>query len=284
MPEITQVPCHWRRRRACWRAFLKSSCPTVPRGRVEVVPNTPCGAFHPCRAALYCFRWPGCPLSARPARPRCQAGDRSRAQPDATFEPLRAALQTYVDQTQPFRKVAAQEAEKVPGKAAADAGAEQSVRARQDSLADALRTKLAAQRQAGRSRDAGDGGRDHRRNSERPLTPRGARCCWTTPAEQNGSPANAPTPTINQQACGAARAAAPERSAAAAPRSSSSMTSSPAPSSSATSTPTWWSTSCPTRCRNWRRRRRRPRRPHRCPPARRRRCRCRRSGAARCSR
>ena len=64
------------------------------------------------------------------------------AQPNATFEPFKQALQSYVDQTQPFRKVAAQEAEKVPGKATAETGAEQSVRTRQDSLADALRTKL----------------------------------------------------------------------------------------------------------------------------------------------
>ena len=63
-------------------------------------------------------------------------------QPDPTFEPFKTALQAYVDQTQPERKVAAQEAEKVPGKATADTGAEQSVRARQNSLADALRTKL----------------------------------------------------------------------------------------------------------------------------------------------
>ena len=41
-----------------------------------------------------------------------------------------------------FRKQAAQAAERVPGKAAPATGAEQSVRARQDSLADALRTKV----------------------------------------------------------------------------------------------------------------------------------------------
>ena len=64
------------------------------------------------------------------------------AQPDATFEPFKRALQAYVDLTQPFRKAAAQEAEKVPGKATANTGAEQSVRTRQNSLADALRTKL----------------------------------------------------------------------------------------------------------------------------------------------
>src|SRR5476649_141353 len=64
------------------------------------------------------------------------------AQPDSTLEPLKTALQAYVDLTQPLRKVAAQEGEKVPGKAVADAGAEESVRARQSSLAESLSTKL----------------------------------------------------------------------------------------------------------------------------------------------
>src|SRR3954470_762445 len=64
------------------------------------------------------------------------------AQPDPTFEPLKSSLQAYIDQTQPFRKAAAQEAERVPGKALPQAGAEQSVRTRQLSLADALRTQL----------------------------------------------------------------------------------------------------------------------------------------------
>jgi len=48
------------------------------------------------------------------------------SQPNPTFEPFKTALQAYVDQTQPFRKQAAQEAEKVPGKASSNAGAEQS--------------------------------------------------------------------------------------------------------------------------------------------------------------
>jgi predicted phosphodiesterase len=63
-------------------------------------------------------------------------------QPDPTFDPLRAALQAYVDQTQPYRRQAAQVAEDVPGKAAPTPAATRSVRARQNSLADALRTKL----------------------------------------------------------------------------------------------------------------------------------------------
>jgi len=64
------------------------------------------------------------------------------AQPNPSFEPFKAALQAYVDQTQPFREKAAAEAEKVPGKAAVDIGAEQSVRTRQSLLADSLRTTL----------------------------------------------------------------------------------------------------------------------------------------------
>jgi hypothetical protein len=64
--------------------------------------------------------------------------------PDPTFEPFRSALQAYVDQTQPYRKEAAQAAEAVPGKATASAGATESVRTRQNVLANALKTKLRA--------------------------------------------------------------------------------------------------------------------------------------------
>jgi hypothetical protein len=119
-------------------------------------------------------------------------------QPDATFEPFKQALQAYVDQTQPFRKVAAQEAERVPGKATAETGAEQSVRTRQNSLADALRTKLRP--------DAKQGDL---------ISPDMAKAivgeiqkAFNTPkrdllldelAEQSGTPANAATATVNQQ-------------------------------------------------------------------------------------
>jgi hypothetical protein len=61
---------------------------------------------------------------------------------DPAFEPLRTALQAYVDRTQPYRKQAAQAAEQVPGKAAAGTGAEASVRKRQNVLAQALKTTL----------------------------------------------------------------------------------------------------------------------------------------------
>src|SRR3954462_15130531 len=63
-------------------------------------------------------------------------------QPSPAYEPLKTALQAYVDHTQPFRKQAAQEAERVPGKATAAPAAEQSLRTRQNALADALRTRL----------------------------------------------------------------------------------------------------------------------------------------------
>jgi hypothetical protein len=61
---------------------------------------------------------------------------------DHTFEPFRRVLQTYVDQTQPYRKEAAQAAEHVPGKASPAAGATRSVRTRENLLADVLKTKL----------------------------------------------------------------------------------------------------------------------------------------------
>ena len=66
------------------------------------------------------------------------------AQPDPTFDPFRKALQAYIDQTQPFRKQAAQAQESAPGKASTTPAATQALRTRQNDLADALRTKLRA--------------------------------------------------------------------------------------------------------------------------------------------
>src|SRR5919204_4940774 len=63
-------------------------------------------------------------------------------QPDPTFDPFRAVLQQYIDQTQPYRKQAAQAQESTRGKATPTAAAAQAVRTRQNDLADALRTKL----------------------------------------------------------------------------------------------------------------------------------------------
>ena len=71
------------------------------------------------------------------------------AQPDPTFEPFKTSLQAYVDATQPLRKQAAVDAEKVPGKDVPATGAEQSVRTRQNSLADALRLRVRANAKQG---------------------------------------------------------------------------------------------------------------------------------------
>jgi calcineurin-like phosphoesterase family protein len=64
------------------------------------------------------------------------------AQPDPTFEPLRTKLQAYIDQTQPYRKQAAQAQESTPGKASPTPASAQALRTRQNTLADALRTTL----------------------------------------------------------------------------------------------------------------------------------------------
>jgi 3',5'-cyclic AMP phosphodiesterase CpdA len=120
------------------------------------------------------------------------------AQPDPTFEPFKAALQAYVDQTQPFRKVAAQAAEKVPGKATPAPAAEESVRTRQNTLADALRTQLRTNAKQGdlfqtptataikRQFTTAFGG------AQRDLL-------LDELAEQNSTPANTRTPIINQR-------------------------------------------------------------------------------------
>jgi hypothetical protein len=120
------------------------------------------------------------------------------AQPDPTFEPFKATLQAYIDQTQPFRKVAAQEAEKVPGKASPAPAAEEAIRTRQNTLADALRTKL----------------RPNARPGELFTPPIAAainkqlQAAFDSPkrdllldelAEQNSTPPNAQTPEVNQR-------------------------------------------------------------------------------------
>lgn len=73
------------------------------------------------------------------------------AQPDPTFEPFRAALQAYIDQTQEYRKEAAQTQESTPGKTQTEpnAGAAAALRARQETLANALRTKIRPNAQQG---------------------------------------------------------------------------------------------------------------------------------------
>jgi hypothetical protein len=119
-------------------------------------------------------------------------------QPDPTFEPLRQTLQAYVDLTQPFRKVAAQEAERVPGKADADTGAEQSVRTRQSSLADALSTKLRPNAKQGDLVTPDMAAAIAAEIKKAFDTPR-RDLLLDELGEQNGTPANAPTPTINQQ-------------------------------------------------------------------------------------
>src|SRR5438105_1086356 len=61
---------------------------------------------------------------------------------DPTFDPFRTVLQQYIDQTQPYRKQAAQAQESTPGKATPTTAAATAVRTRQNDLGDALRTKL----------------------------------------------------------------------------------------------------------------------------------------------
>ena len=61
---------------------------------------------------------------------------------DPTFDPFRTVLQQYIDQTQPYRKQAAQAQESTPGKSTPTTAAAIAVRTRQNDLGDALRTKL----------------------------------------------------------------------------------------------------------------------------------------------
>jgi hypothetical protein len=63
-------------------------------------------------------------------------------QPDPRFDALGSSLQAYIDLTQPYRKQAAEVGENVPGQTKSEPASADAVRARQNSLADALRTKL----------------------------------------------------------------------------------------------------------------------------------------------
>ena len=71
------------------------------------------------------------------------------AQPDPTFDPLRTTLQAYIDQTQPYRKQAAQAQENTPGKASPTSASAEALRARENTLAEALATKLRASAKQG---------------------------------------------------------------------------------------------------------------------------------------
>jgi hypothetical protein len=62
--------------------------------------------------------------------------------PDSALEPFRAALKAYVDLTEPYRQQAARTAERVLARAIGSEGAVRSVRARQESLAEALKSTL----------------------------------------------------------------------------------------------------------------------------------------------
>jgi hypothetical protein len=119
------------------------------------------------------------------------------AAPSPAYEPFTLALQAYVDQTQPLRRTAAQEAEKVQGKTAPNVGAEQSVRTRQHELADALRTQLRGNAKQG----------DLFTPSTADALKRTLQYLFDSPqrallldelAEQNGTPARAPFPAINE--------------------------------------------------------------------------------------
>jgi hypothetical protein len=120
------------------------------------------------------------------------------AQPDPTFEPLKIALQAYIDLTQADRKLAAQEAEKVPGKDVPAAGAEQSVRARQNLLADALRTRLRSNAREGDLVTAPMATAIRREIANAFNTPK-RDLLFDELAEQNTTPANTAFPSVNER-------------------------------------------------------------------------------------
>jgi hypothetical protein len=119
-------------------------------------------------------------------------------QPSPAYEPFKTALQAYVDQTQPFRKQAAQEAERVPGKAGATAGAEQSVRTRQNALADALRSRLRPNAKQGDLFTATVAAEIQKELQAMFNSPQ-RDLLMDELAEQNNTPPKSATPVINQK-------------------------------------------------------------------------------------
>jgi calcineurin-like phosphoesterase family protein len=119
-------------------------------------------------------------------------------QPSPAYEPFKATLQAYVDQTQPFRKEAAQQAEKVPGKAAPTAAAEQSVRARQNTLADTLRSRLRPDARPG-DLFTPEVAAEIRKELQAMFASPQRDLLLDELAEQSNTPATSPTPTINQR-------------------------------------------------------------------------------------
>ena len=79
-------------------------------------------------------------VSCGPYLPPTKVPD--KAAPAPQIETFRAALQAYIDKTQPYRKQAAQAGENVQGKSTSTPAAETSVRTRQTTLAEALQTQL----------------------------------------------------------------------------------------------------------------------------------------------
>ena len=120
------------------------------------------------------------------------------AQPDPTFDPFRAAVQSYIEQTQPFRREAAQAAENVPGKAAPTPAAAASVRTRQNILADALRTRLRPNAKQGEIFTPPTA-TAIKHQIEAAFASQRRDLILDELAEQNTTPANAPHPAINAQ-------------------------------------------------------------------------------------
>jgi len=119
-------------------------------------------------------------------------------QPDPTFDPLRASLQTYIDQTQPFRKEAAQAAENVAGKGSPTPASAAAVRTRQNTLADALRTKLRPNAKQGDIFKQPIADAIRHQITEVFKTER-RDLILDELAEQNTTPPNTKTPKINEQ-------------------------------------------------------------------------------------
>jgi hypothetical protein len=149
------------------------------------------------------FRWARAPLvlallvlpsACGPHLPPVEAP----SQPNPTFDPLRDALQRYVEQTQPYRREAAQAQDNTPGRSAPTPSAAAALRTRQSVLAEALRTRLRPQARQGEIFTAAVA--DALRHEIEAIFASERRdLILDDLAEQNTTPARAGPPVINQR-------------------------------------------------------------------------------------
>jgi hypothetical protein len=117
---------------------------------------------------------------------------------DPAFDSMQAALKAYVDQTQPFRRQAAQVQQKTPGNTGTTSNAETAVRARENDLATELKARLRPNARQGEIFSP-QVAAVMRRNIAETFNGPERELLFDELAEQNTTPANGGVPAINER-------------------------------------------------------------------------------------